>query len=112
MRKVRAVSSGARTIDDSAEAMKVIINVAPGEDTVKISSVIDDALPISGNPMIADRRLRRNVLSVGRSSEYITVAFVAFQIDVGPLVDHSREMTSVNEEGFVICKLCLDVVGD
>lgn len=112
MRKVRAVSRGARMIDDSAEAMKVMINVAPGEETVKMSSVIDEALPISGRPMIADNRLRIKVLSVGRSSEYMKVAFVAFQTDVGPLVDHSREITSINELGFLICRRCLEVAGD
>jgi hypothetical protein len=111
MRKVRAVSRGARIIDDSAEAMKVITNVALGEDTVKMSSVIADALPISGRPMIADNRLRIKVLSVGRSSEYMNVAFVPFQTDVGPLVDHSRDMTSINELGLLICRRCLEVGG-
>jgi hypothetical protein len=111
IRNVRAVSRGARMIDDSAEAMNVIINVALGEDTVKMSSVSDDALPISGRPIIADKRLRRKVLSVGRRSEYMNVAFVAFHTDVGPLVVHRREMTSINEEGFLICSRYLGVGG-
>lgn len=98
-------------IDDIADATNVIINVAPGEDTVKISSVSDDAAPISGKPMIADKRLRRKVLSVGRRSEYINVAFVAFHTDVGPLVVHRREMTSIKEEGFLICRRYLRVGG-
>lgn len=98
-------------IEDSAEAMNVIISVAVGEDTVKMSSVSDDALPISGRPIIADKRLRRKVLSVGRRSEYMNVAFVAFHTDVGPLVVHSREMTSINEEGFLICRRYLGVGG-
>jgi hypothetical protein len=111
MRNVRAVSRGARIIDDSAEAMNVIINVALGEDTVKISSVSDDALPVSGRPIIADKRLRRKVLSVGRRSEYMNVAFVAFHTDVGPLVVHRREMTSINEEGFLISRRYFGVGG-
>jgi hypothetical protein len=111
IRNVRAVSRGARMIDDSAEAINVIINVALGEDTVKISSVSDDALPISGKPIIADKRLRRKVLSVGRRSEYMNVAFVAFHTEVGPLVVHRREMTSINEAGFLICRRCFGVGG-
>lgn len=69
MRNVRAVSRGARMIDDNAEATNVMINVAVGEDTVRISSVSDDASPISGRPIIADKRLRRKVFRVGRRSE-------------------------------------------
>lgn len=111
IRNVRAVSRGARMIDDSAEAINVIISVAAGEDTVKMSSVSDDVPPISGRPIIADRRLRRKELSVGRRSEYMNVAFVAFHTDVGPLVVHRREMTSISEEGFLICRRCVGVGG-
>jgi hypothetical protein len=112
MRKVRAVSIGASMIAETADETKLKINVALGEATVRISSAEEGAVPTSGKPMIADRRLRMKVLSVGRSSEYINVTFVAFHTDVGPLVDHSCEMTSINEEGLAICRRCLGVVDD
>lgn len=102
MRKVRAVSRGAKRSDDSADATNVRINVVLGDATVKISSVMADVLPTSGRPIIADKRLRIKVLRVGRRSEYMNVTFVAFQTDVGPLVVHRRETTSINEAGFLI----------
>lgn len=112
MRKVRAVSIGARIIDERADETKLKISVALGEAAVRISSGADGTIPTSGKPMIADKRLRMKVLSVGRSSPYINVTFVAFHTDVGPLLDHSCEMTSINEFGLPICRRCLGVVGD
>lgn len=37
----------------------------------------------------------------------MNVALVAFHTDVGPLVDHSCEITSINDDGFLICSWCL-----
>jgi hypothetical protein len=45
------------------------ISVVPGDATVRMSSESEAALPSSGKPKIADRRLRMNVLSVGRRRE-------------------------------------------
>ena len=42
----------------------------------------------------------------------MNVALVAFHSDVGPLVDHSCDSTSINEEGFLIVKACLEEAGD
>jgi hypothetical protein len=65
MRNVRAVSMGERIIEDNADEINARINVVAGEATVRISSVIDDALPSSGKPKIADRKLRIKVFRVG-----------------------------------------------
>ena len=47
------------------------------------------------------------VFRVGSNSEYMKVAFEAFHIDVGPLLDQSCESTSRSEDGFLIVSLCL-----
>lgn len=69
MRKVRAVSMGARMTADSAEEIRVRIRVVLGEAAVRMSMATDDVVPSSGRPKRADRRLRMKVLRVGRSSE-------------------------------------------
>lgn len=56
---------GERIIEDKAEEIKDRIKVVLGEATVRISSVIDDAVPSSGKPKMADRRLRIKVFRVG-----------------------------------------------
>lgn len=41
----------------------------------------------------------------------MNVAFEAFHGELGPLVDHSWESTSINELGFLMASACLDVAG-
>lgn len=74
---------------ERADDMQEISKVVPGDDAVRISGSAIDGEPSSGNPRIAERRLRRNVLRVGRSNEYTKVELDAFHIDVGPLVAQS-----------------------
>ena len=69
IRKVRAVSMGERMIADRDDEMKERMSVASGEGAVRISAAMDEAMSSSGKPTMADKRLRINVLSVGRSSE-------------------------------------------
>lgn len=107
MRYVRAVSIGERMIDDSADEMKDKIRVVIGEAAVKMSAVIGDAIASSGIPRMADSRLLMKVFRVGSSNEWIKVAFAPFQTDVGPLVDHNCEITSIRDEGFLITNACL-----
>lgn len=108
MRNVRAVSIGERIIADSEEEMNERINVVLGDAAVRISAVIGDAIDSSGNPRMADRRLLMKMFRVGRRSEYINVALVAFHIDVSPLVEQSCDRTSMREEGFLITRVCLE----
>lgn len=97
---------GDRRIADREEEIKDRISVANGDAAVRTSAVIEDVTSSSGKPTMADRRLRMKVLSVGRSREYINVALVAFQGDVGPLVDQSCDSTSIREYGFLIVRAC------
>lgn len=69
IKNVRAVSIGERSIAEREEEMNERTRVASGEDTVRISAVMDEAISSSGSPTIADKRLRMNVFKVGRSSE-------------------------------------------
>lgn len=107
MRNVRAVSIGERMIADSDEDMNERINVVLGDAAVRMSAVIGDAIPSSGNPKMADRRLLMKVFRVGRRREYMNVALDAFHIEVGPLVDQSCDRTSMRDEGFLITSVCL-----
>jgi hypothetical protein len=106
IRKVRAVSIGDKMIEESAEDTSVSINVVVGETAVRMSDATGLALPSSGSAKIADRRLWMKVFRVGSNSEYMNVAFEAFQTDVGPLLDHSCERTSRSEDGFLMASLC------
>lgn len=69
IKRVRAVSMGDRMSAESDDATNERTSVARGEDTVRISAVMDEAMSSSGKPMIAERRLRMNVFKVGRSNE-------------------------------------------
>jgi hypothetical protein len=69
MRKVRAVSMGDNSMADSDEEIKESTNVTKGDVDVRISAVMDDAISSSGNPTMADKRLRIKVFNVGRSRE-------------------------------------------
>lgn len=107
---MRAVSMGARMRDERDEEMNDSTSVAMGDVDARISAVMDEAISSSGRPTIAERRLRMNVFKVGSSSEYMNVAFEAFQREVGPLVAQSCEMVSINEEGFLRDKAYRDDV--
>lgn len=74
---------------------------------MRMSAVMDDVISSSGNPTMADKRLRMKVFRVGRSREYMKVALLAFQGEVGPLVDQSCDSTSIREYGFLIVRACL-----
>jgi hypothetical protein len=69
IRKVRAVSMGERRIAEMEDEMKERMSVASGEGADRMSAAMDEAISSSGKPTMADKRLRMNVLSVGRSSE-------------------------------------------
>lgn len=69
IKNVRAVSIGERSMAEMEEEMKERTRVANGDDTVRISAVMVDAMSSSGSPTMADKRLRMNVFKVGRSSE-------------------------------------------
>lgn len=69
IKKVRAVSMGERIRADNDEEMNERINVARGDGAVRISAASDEAISSSGNPTIADKRLRIKVFNVGKSSE-------------------------------------------
>lgn len=69
IKKVRAVSIGAKIRADKEEEMNERSKVARGEDAVNMSAVIDEEISSSGRPIIADKRLRMNVFKVGRSRE-------------------------------------------
>lgn len=69
IKKVRAVSMGESRIAEMDDEMKESMSVASGEDAVKISAAMDEAISSSGRPTMADKRLRMKVLRVGSSSE-------------------------------------------
>lgn len=69
IRKVRAVSIGARIRAEREEEMNERTSVASGEDAVRMSAVIDEEISSSGKPTIADSKLRMKVFKVGRRSE-------------------------------------------
>lgn len=69
IKKVRAVSIGAKIRADKEEEMNERSKVASGEDAVNMSAVIDEEISSSGRPTIADKRLRMNVFKVGRRRE-------------------------------------------
>jgi hypothetical protein len=62
------VSMGERRTDDRAQAIPVSTKVVVGEVDVRISGIVTER-PSSGRPAMADRRLRINVLRVGKSRE-------------------------------------------
>jgi hypothetical protein len=51
------------------EEIKERIRVATGEVEVRISLAMDGVMSSSGNPTMAERRLRMKVFKVGRSRE-------------------------------------------
>lgn len=106
MRNVRAVSMGDRMIADREVEMKDRRSVTTGEVDVKMSAVMEDEISSSGKPTMADSRLRMNVFNVGRSREYMKVVLVPFHGDVGPLVVHSWDNTSIREDWFLMAKAC------
>lgn len=106
------MSIGDKTIAESEEEIKERMRVANGEEAVRISAVMDDALSSSGRPTTAAKRLRIKVFSVGRSREYMKVALVAFHGAVGPLVDHNCDTTSINDDGSLIDMAYLREDGD
>lgn len=69
IRNVRAVSIGERSMAESEDEMKERMSVAMGEAAVRMSAAMDDEMSSSGRPTMADKRLRMNVLRVGRRSE-------------------------------------------
>lgn len=69
MRKVRAVSIGARMRAEIDEEINDNTSVAMGEVDARISAVMDEAISSSGRPTMAERRLRMNVFKVGSSRE-------------------------------------------
>lgn len=94
-------------IDDNAEEMPDISNTVAGDDAVRMSrsGIVEKESSAIENPRIADRRLRINVLSVGRSNEYKKVDVEAFQTDDTPPVVQSCERTSKNADGFLILSM-------
>lgn len=69
IKNVRAVSIGDRSMADREEEMKESTKVINGEVDVRISLAMDGVMSSSGNPTMADSRLRMNVFKVGRSRE-------------------------------------------
>jgi hypothetical protein len=69
IRYVRAVSIGASSTAEREEEINERTRVATGEVEVRISLAIDGVMSSSGNPTMAESRLRMKVFRVGRSSE-------------------------------------------
>lgn len=105
IKQVRAVSTGERMMEDSTEEMPDTINSVAGEDAVRISRSGSGESASSGSPKMADRRLRMNVFSVGRSKEYIKVDVDAFQREVAPFVVQSWPRMSKMAEGSLILSI-------